>query len=129
MEDKATLPFIWLWVIALWIGVLRRWKHKRKVCTESTEATVIKIEKDYDSEWEKTETPIFGYTVDWKEYKWTLTTVYNRRKFRVWDKRMILYNPKNPKDFIDWNWWSYWTICVWMIIIWIILIVAAFSDI
>ena len=128
MELAESLPFLWILWIVIWIFVIRYWKKKRKVCTESAEAKIIKIEKDLDSDWQESRTPIRGFTVDWKEYTWKLTIAVQHKTPHVWDKRMILYNPKNPKDFIDWNWGAHTTIWVWLIIIWIGLIVAAFLD-
>ena len=101
IDWKIVLPIISLVCLLVWIWLIRKAKHQKRVCTHPVIWKVISVDVDDDDNW-RSYSPVYSFEVNWKEYSWKIwISTSSRKKIKVWDTRELLYNPENPKEFID----------------------------
>ena len=75
-------------------------EHLKKVCTTSTQATIVDFKQEIDDESNNVSYfPIIEYEVNGKKYNKTHSTSDSMHKYSVGQKINILYNPDNPDEY------------------------------
>ena len=99
MPEYLIVILFGLFFAAAGVGVLLWTIRQKKVCSESTEGTVIGYETRRASKGGRTYCLIFSYTVDGVNYVQTNNSGDAFRKHKEGAKIQVFYNPDNPDQF------------------------------